>query len=158
MFAYCNNDPVALMDIDGQDPSAIWYYLFLNSDFGLIHRLVQAHIVVHSRGKIVSEVTINGGTSRVDLLDKNTNTIWEVKHGMRNHALAQWQVSTYIGGEITSTKATGKVSGYGAAGAFQDFFFLNCLGTTYFVYYYTPTPGVVIYEIKPFRKKCQMKK
>ena len=141
------------MDIDGQDPSAIWYYLLLNSEFGLIHRLVQAHIVSDSRGKIVSEVTINDGLGRVDLLELSTNKIWEVKHGMGNHALAQWQVSTYIGGKITSKKATGKVNGYGAAGAFQDFFFLNCLGTTYFVYYYTPTPGVVIYEVKPFRKK-----
>ena len=155
MFAYCNNNPVLFVDNDGLAPSAIWYYLLLNFEFGLIHRMVQAHIVLNSGGRIASEVNLikqNGKPGRADLLDLSTNTVWEVKHGSGNCALAFGQVTSYLGGTIVSSKAHGTINGYGSSGAFQDFFWINCLGTTYFVYYYTPQPGVVIYEVNPAKK------
>ena len=96
------------------------------------------------------EVTLrkqNGKLGRADLVDRDTNAVWEVKHGSGNVALAFAQATSYINGTIISENAHGSVHGYGAAGAFHGSFWLNCLGITYVVYYYTPTPGVVIYEI-----------
>ncbi len=107
MFAYCNNNPVLLVDSEGQNPIVIWYYLFLYSEYGFIHKAVQAHIVSHSGQRVEMEVTVlrqNGTLGRADLVDKNTHAVWEVKHGAGSGAAAFAQATSYLNATIKSKK------------------------------------------------------
>ena len=149
MFAYCGNEPINNLDSAGLFFVELWYYLFLTSDYGFIHRVVEAHIIAKNPS-IASEVPLvrqDGSLGRADLVSKKTKKVWEIKHGAHNAIPAAVQASSYVGGSMYGNKVEGEVSGLGEANAFRGRFAINCLGTTYQVLYYTPMAGVVIYTV-----------
>ena len=74
MFAYCANNPIAYTDLEGEAPwSALPYW-------GYIHNLVVKDIVVkysNSERTLSSEVSCS--TGRMDIFDKSSGEVWEVK-------------------------------------------------------------------------------
>lgn len=147
MFTYCLNNPVLLQDSEGDSPALIWYFLFLNSEFGFIHRMVQADIVKNNPQMLI-EVWTNrsdGTLGRADVVDPSTGHVWEVK-SQNTVALADAQARSYINGACFGSWDK-TITDLGEAGRFANVFYVNCLGRTYLVSYTTPAPGVISYSV-----------
>ena len=145
MFVYCLNNPVNRTDVNGA--VSLWYYLIIDSDYGFVHRMVQAHIVYTYGSMYGTELSL-GGHGRADIVSKDSGAVWEVKHASTQPTLraniATAQATKYIGG--TSGEVT--VTTLGAAGAFEGFFYLQCGAYTYEVNYWTPQAGAVLYSVQ----------
>ncbi len=162
MFAYCGNNPVNQVDLDGT--VSIWFYLlFIDHDMGMVHRLVQE--TIKSKYGIDKErwVGMNIGKyfGRVDLLNTDTYEVWEIKHGkvkgspaaIARIAEAQMQALKYIGSQ---TKEGTPVVKLGAAGAFSGDITIPLYDYVYTIEYETPAPGCVLYYItKSERQKSK---
>ena len=162
MFAYCGNNPVNQVDLDGT--VSIWFYLlFIDHDMGMVHRLVQE--TIKSKYGIDKErwVGMNIGKyfGRVDLLNGKTGEVWEIKHGkvkgspaaIARIAEAQMQALKYIGSQ---TKEGTPVVKLGAAGAFSGDITIPLYDYVYTIEYETPAPGCVLYYItKSERQKSK---
>ena len=144
MFAYCLNNPVNCIDETGM--AALWYYLFADSDYGFVHRMVQLHIKLYSEMTLCNEVTL-GGHGRADIVDVNTGAVWEVKHAANDPAgraiLASSQARKYIKGVHDDILITH----LGKAGAFTGSFIIKCDRYHYEVNYWTPQDGAILYSV-----------
>ena len=145
MFAYCLNSPANLIDIDGT--ISIWVFLFINSEFGWIHRKVQEHIRAQGGGlyEIEKDAYDSSGKSvgRVDIYEIGTGYAWEVK-SVGTQATAYPQLEKYLGNKLKD----GTVLRAGAAGKFYGEFIVNYLDFSYLVSYTTPSTGVVTYSVR----------
>ena len=143
MFAYCLNNPVNRVDSLGT--AGIWYYLIVEHDMGLIHRLVQAHILANNPNLYVELVL--PGYGRADVVDVSVGAVWEVKHAgkdpMGRTAIAAAQAAGYVGG----VQGGVTVNGLGAAGEFSGSFVIILGENTYCVEYSTPVDGVILYSV-----------
>ena len=153
MFAYCNNNPVMFADCDGVSPIALWYYLFLNSEYGYIHRRVQERILATGMGSLGMEISVsrsNGTKGRADIVNKTTGEVWEIKYANKTNptsalVLAEKQALSYVGAACNIPAR--KITSLGSAGMFSGTFMVNCLGVTYLVSYVTPSDGVIVYTV-----------
>ena len=76
-------------------------------------------------------------------MNNSTKEVWEVKY--INSALeAQAQALGYVGG-LTDN---GYITSLGAAGAFNGYFVINCMGHSFEVNYFIPSNGVVLYSVR----------
>ena len=96
MYAYCNNDPQNMMDLDGEIP--IWIY----AD---IHRSVLKHICDNNPGlglKMEKTYIIGLPNKRYcDLYSTITYECWELKHIFVNELAASIQLDMYTSDEAT---------------------------------------------------------
>ena len=154
MFAYCLNNPVNRIDAEGA--ISLWVILFINSEFGWIHRKVQEHIWAQSAGNCAGEKGVYDSTGkfigRVDVYDVHTGQAWEVK-SVGTQASAYPQLERYLGNHLKG----GATLIAGDAGRFHGEFVVNYLDSSYLVSYQTPSTGVVTYSVKEitFQKECE---
>ncbi len=144
MFAYCNNNPVVCTDTAGESPASFWFFIFMNSEYGLVHRLVQKACVAQMPGSMM-EIGVyrkDGNYGRADIL--YNGTVWEVKH-KSSLPLALPQAESYLEGKPTYGPVIEKL---GNAGAFKGSFIIFCMGESYEVTFSTPLEGVVIYDVQ----------
>ena len=94
----------------------------------------------------------DGTYGRADLFADGK--VWEVKH-KRSSALALPQAISYVGGMTTQKEA---ITGLGAAGTFEGSFIINCMGESYIVSYYSPTDGVVLYDVQQMESQVKQPK
>ena len=153
MFAYCLNNPVNCIDSEGT--ISIWVFLFINSEFGWIHRKVQEHIRMQGRGNYEIERGVydssGGYIGRVDVYNIHTGEAWEVK-SVATQVTAYPQLERYLGNKLKS----GMTLTAGGAGRFSGEFVVNYLDYSYLVSYVTPSTGVVTYSVKEisYQEKC----
>ena len=154
MFAYCLNNPVNRIDAEGA--ISLWVILFINSEFGWIHRQVQEHIRMYGGGDYGIEKGVYNLAGelvgRVDVYDIHTGQAWEVK-SVGTQASAYPQLERYLGNHLKD----GTILTAGDAGRFHGEFVVNYLDSSYLVSYQTPSTGVVTYSVKEitFQKECE---
>ena len=144
MFAYCLNNPVVFTDEGGESSAPFWFFLFMNSEYGLVHRLVQIACVAQKPGSVmeVGVLRENGFYGRADIL--YNDKVWEVKH-KASKPLALPQAKSYVGGKPTHGPV---ITGLGDAETFKGSFIINCMGESYEVTFSTPADGVVLYDVQ----------
>ena len=145
MFAYCNNNPVVFTDEDG---CTQWWAII--PDWGLIHRAVQADIIdKYKKSMPLLDSEVNCTTGRMDLFDKETCQVWEVKPVGPASLLGAAQLARYTSGKYIDNYGAshdiivGRVlfSGYLYVGDFYVKYWSNEL-----------FPGIVFYDFN-FRDK-----
>ncbi len=101
LFRYCDNNPIMLLDSEGDFP--FWAVSYP----GELHRAVQKEIVKDYRGTMVMEVYIvrqDGSIGRIDLLNKSNNQIWEVKTTVPSVDMIIEQLSSYLLPAVVKSK------------------------------------------------------
>ena len=150
LFAYCDNDPINRQDDEGD----LWKWLpFKESgDWGFVHKMVQAEIVeLYGNQRLGKEVYTNIHT-RMDIFSYPTYEVWEVKpySGGRGYAAAYISLQKYVGKYYE-----GKVIVPGAANEFTGTFPLAYGEYSLQVEYFTPAPGVILYDFSTKRQQPQ---
>ena len=153
MFAYCENNPIALIDPDGE--ISIWPLLFSDNNYGFIHFAVQVHIALKYGLEYSLEMECKvekGGqdVGRADIVSTSTGSVWEVK-SFNKFDEAEAQLARYLGG--TAIRTNTHISSLGAAGAFNGTFTIGCGSYYYDVVYFTPWAGTVLYAVSQGRKQ-----
>lgn len=133
-FAYCLNDPVMMMDDDGDLPSP-WMLL---AYWGEVHRMVQQDIVDQSGNRYASEWHPEGSLARVDIVEPLAYKIWEVKSCGPASFGARQQLNMYL--EILGSNYS---AGTGIIGNYFTKTGRN--GYTFHVIYWESEPGVILY-------------
>ena len=114
---------------------------------GLIHRLVQAHILETNGDNIIAELILPG-LGRADIVDTSLGLVWEIKHAGTapywREVIATIQAFRYVGGY----QAGVYIHGLGHAGEFNGWFLIYWGDYTYKVTYWTPSDGVILYSVK----------
>lgn len=152
MFAYCMNDPVNRIDIEGA--VSLWYFLIIDSDMGYIHRKVQEQIK-NSYSSVLAEVQLNSGM-RADLVDPKTGEVWEVKHMGTNPLRRIFEAWAQAGRYLGQTSKSGvTLTEFGDVDEFEGVFTIACGQFTYLVEYATPVDGVVLYWVTEINYKPQ---
>ena len=131
MFAYCANNPIAYTDLEGEAPwSALPYW-------GYIHDLVVENIVIkYSNSKRTLSSEVSCSTGRMDIFDKSSGEVWEVKSAgpaslIGVAQLYRYTQGTYKGMPITIGRKT--FSGEFDRGNFH-------------VKYWTVASGLIVYD------------
>ena len=147
-FCYCNNMPPIAADFTGEE-TMIWAFIY-DGDPGFVHRTVQKHIV-ENYGVLMEAVVMKNDNpvGRVDLYTVGGEA-WEVKT-VYSEATAYKQLEKYIGGTTLVTKI--KIETAGSKNAFNGSFCILYGDQPLIVTYNTPTPGVVVYDVKRPRYK-----
>ena len=148
LFAYCDNDPVNRKDDEGN----IWKWLpFKESgDWGFVHTQVQLDILTrYSYMHIDKEVPTNIGT-RMDIYSYATSEVWEVKpfSNGQGYGMAYISLEKYVGYYYDKRKIVA-----GEANAFTGTFTATYGDYSVYVQYFTPAPGVVLYDFNTKRKQ-----
>ena len=158
MFSYCQNNPAVCIDNGGQFP--IWLALFMDHAFGFIHRLVQMDIRLKHAGEGISiEQGLYLGdksVARADVVDLDSGEIWEIKTVKSGRGAALDQLERYFKSNLkVSEKGPRAIPGGSGMfpGRFSGSFPLICGNEacgidTYYVIYYTPEPGVILYDVR----------
>jgi len=148
MFAYCNNNPIAFTDDNGGAP---WWAL---PDWGYIHRAVQADIIRKYKPLMPllnAEVTSTAG--RMDLFDKGTYQVWEVKSAGPVSLLGPAQLAKYAGGQYIDEFGISHDITIGTVGFGGEF----DIGDFHVIYYSSMlSPGLILYEFD-FKSKQKEK-
>ena len=131
MFAYCANNPIAYTDLEGEAPwSALPYW-------GYIHNLVVENIVIkysNSERTLSSEVSCS--TGRMDIFDKSSGEVWEVKSAGPASLIGVAQLYRYTQGTYNGMPITiGK-------DAFSGEFDIG----NFHVKYWTVASGLIVYD------------
>ena len=143
MFAYCGNNPVNYVDPTGI--SGIWYYLFQEFKFGLLHSFVEIHLL--ATHQYVGDLTreYNVATGRADIVNLDTGDVWEIKHG-RNESCYDERISQAFT-QLKKYLGHGGITQPGPAGTFNGQFVVNCMDVSYRIQYTTPSAGVILYTV-----------
>lgn len=72
--------------------------------------------------------------------------VWEVKHAGANRINRTTEAWAQA---ITYQIFNKEITGLGAAGAFDGYFYIGCEGNAYLVSYDTPASGAILYTVSP---------
>ena len=163
LYAYCNNNPVNMVDPTGHEAEAIypkdwhllpwWIRIAVYRD---AHKAVQNDIAKPGSNMVMEKVVtcLDGRRGRVDLLRLKTGEIWEVKHHndkfpMIPRALARMQLRWYTGATVVN-------SGLNVRAPLHPADTLIASGTTttttkigdIIIEYWSSEPGIVEYAFR----------
>ena len=117
LYVYCNNNPVNMVDPTGHEAETVypegWHFLPFGIRmiiYGFIHKRVQVEIANRGEDRLIETKVIcpDGRTGRVDVLDKKTGEIWEIKHHNAKNpaatrAKARSQLRRYTGATVADS-------------------------------------------------------
>ena len=141
MFAYCNNNPIAFTDDNGGAP---WWAL---PYWSYIHAAVEEHIIASYGGEISTlraEVTCS--TGRMDLFDTEKYHVWEIKSAGPASLLGVAQLYRYTSGTYAGHAITPGEPIFKGEFAYGEFY----------VKYWSPSPGLVVYDFDYKEKKKEI--
>ena len=124
----------------------------IDSEWGFVHRMVQAHIAATHGDSMLIEVGVKG-QGRADVIAPAIGAVWEIKHeghsreGRCAEALAQ--ATKYLYGTCTNGTV---INTLGPAQALSGTFCIYITDTNFEVNYTTPQDGVVIYTVQETKK------
>ena len=140
MFAYCLNNPVMLVDVEGE----LAYPAEIHN--AVVRYVANQYKHKYPQNKIYMEKRVifsNAHYGRVDLVDSE-GYIWDVKRDTPNHiSRGIRQVRWYVSGSIVGVKDPLKVGDYSI---FAGRFYYTSASGTYLVTYRNAGCGVIAYD------------